>query len=70
LPRYSPDYNPIESLWRAVKANTHNSYIATFEALMARVEARLRELGGDRGQVQRLLGTPLDDYAARPRATA
>jgi transposase len=65
LPSYSPDYNPIEHLWREVKAGTHNAYFATFEALIARVETRLTELAGDRARIHRLLGTPLDDYAVR-----
>jgi transposase len=65
LPSYSPDYNPIEHLWREVKAGTHNSYFATFGALTARVEGRLADLGADQARVKRLLGTPLDDYAAR-----
>ncbi len=65
LPSYSPDYNPIEHVWREVKGGTHNAYFATFEALLARVETRLGELHADRARVRRLLGTPLDDYAAR-----
>jgi transposase len=65
LPSYSPDYNPIEHLWRDVKAGTHNAYFATFDALIARVEARLAELNADAARVSRLLGTPLDAYAAR-----
>ena len=69
LPSYSPDYNPIEHLWREVKAGTHNAYFATFESLIARVETRLGELAEDTQRVWRLLGTPLDDYATRlPRA--
>ena len=65
LPSYSPDYNPIEHLWREVKAGTHNSYFATFEALITRVETRLAALDADPARVRRLLGTPLDDYAER-----
>ena len=64
LPSYSPDYHPIEHLWRAVKAGTHNVYFATFGALMARVESRLAELQAAPAQVRQLLGTPLDAYAA------
>lgn len=65
LPSYSPDYNPIEHVWREVKAGTHNAYFATFEALIARVEERLGELATARLRVRRLLGTPLDDVVDR-----
>ncbi len=63
LPSYSPDYNPIEHLWREVKAGTHNSYFAPFESLIARVAGRLAELAADAPRVWRLLGTPLDGHA-------
>ncbi|MDQ2809613.1 MAG: IS630 family transposase [Chloroflexota bacterium] len=69
LPSYSPDYNPIEHLWREVKAGTHNSYFATFESLIARVTGRLAELAADAPRVWRLLGTPLDGHA-RPQTRA
>jgi transposase len=70
LPSYSPDYNPIEHLWREVKAGTHNASFPTFEALMARVEERLGTLHTDPARVRRLLGTPLDAYAKRFPAAA
>jgi transposase len=45
LPAYSPDYNPIEHLWRRLKRQaTHNRYFASFEALVAGVEAALQAL--------------------------
>jgi len=65
LPSYSPDYNPIEHVWRELKAGTHNAYFATFEALSARVEERLGELATASLRVRRLLGTPLDDVVDR-----
>jgi transposase len=68
LPSYSPDYNPIEHLWREVKAGTHNAYFATFASLIARVEGRLAELNADQPRVRRLLGTPLDNHADRQQA--
>lgn len=61
LPAYSPDYNPIEHVWRYVKAGTHNSYFASFGDLTVRVEERLKTLLADPERVQQLMGTPLDD---------
>jgi transposase len=61
LPTYSPDYTLIEHIWRYVKEGTHCAYFPTFEALVARVEARLGVLHGDPLRVQQLMGTPLDD---------
>jgi len=66
LPTYSPDYNPIEHVWRYVKEGTHCAYFATFEALVARVEERLGHLRTSADRVQELLGTPLDDCIGQP----
>lgn len=42
LPSYSPDYNPIEYLWRKVKKEaTHNKYFAVFEQLIHSVDKTL-----------------------------
>ncbi len=42
LPGYSPDYNPIEKLWKKFKQQeTHLHYFATFEALTKKVEEAL-----------------------------
>src|SRR5918912_2023324 len=42
LPSYSPDYNPIEFLWRATKRRaTHNRYFPAFDALIDAVEDAL-----------------------------
>lgn len=39
LPSYSPDYNPIEKLWKKVKQDgTHLHYFPTFEALVNKVD--------------------------------
>ena len=39
LPTYSPDYNPIEKLWKKIKQqDTHLHYFPTFEALTDKVE--------------------------------
>lgn len=42
LPSYSPDYNPIEYLWRKVKKEaSHNKYFAAFEQLVHSVDKTL-----------------------------
>jgi len=42
LPSYSPDYNPIEYLWRKVrKEATHNQYFAAFEQVVHSVDKTL-----------------------------
>jgi transposase len=42
LPTYSPDYNPIEKLWKKIKQReTHLHYFPTFEALTEKVEQAL-----------------------------
>ena len=42
LPTYSPDYNPIEKLWKKIKQQeTHLHYFPTFEALTDKVEQAL-----------------------------
>ena len=68
LPSYSPDYNPIEHVWREVKDATHNAYFATFAELTARVTHHLERLQSNAAQVIQLLGTPLDAFAARAPA--
>lgn len=43
LPRYSPDFNPIEYLWRNLKKHTtHLRYFPTFEDLVQKVDNKLR----------------------------
>lgn len=60
LPSYSPDFNPIEHLWQAVKKQaTHNKYFPTFVAVIDSVETALRFLRRHRKQVRQILG----DYA-------
>ena len=42
LPSYSPDYNPIEYLWRNIKKEaTHNKYFEAFEHLVHSVDQTL-----------------------------
>jgi len=45
LPSYSPDYNPIEYLWKKVKKDTtHNRYFPEFGTLIETVERVLERL--------------------------
>jgi len=61
LPSYSPDYNPIEHLWRNVKRDqTHNRYFPTFDSLIAAVEEGMIQFQNDAAAVKRLMGTHLD----------
>ena len=60
LPSYSPDFNPIEQLWKAVRDDaTHNKYFAQFEQVVDSVEYTLRFLARYPKQVRQILG----DYA-------
>jgi transposase len=57
LPSYSPDYNPIEHLWRNVKRDqTHNRYFPSFEVLTQAVEESLTAFQNDRAAVKRAIG--------------
>jgi transposase len=65
LPAYSPDYNPIEHLWRRIKRKaSHNRYFENFEDLIASVETALAELAAKPEEVLALAGTILDKWAA------
>jgi len=57
LPSYSPDYNPIEYLWKKVKTKaTHNRYFAEFVNLVASVEDALTVLATQANEILRLMG--------------
>ncbi len=64
LPSYSPDYNPIEHLWKNVKHDkTHNRYFPTFDSLIAAVEAGLTYFQQHLDEVKQLMGSYLDEMA-------
>jgi len=57
LPSYSPDYNPIEYLWKKVKTQaTHNRYFAEFVLLVKSVEQALTVLATQSTEILRLMG--------------
>jgi len=69
LPSYSPDYNPIEFLWRATKRQaTHNRYFPVFGALIASVEDALAYFATHPERVTALFGRYLD-HMNDPTAT-
>jgi transposase len=64
LPSYSPDYNPIEFLWRATKrAATHNRYFPAFDELIGSVQAALAYFATHPQRVKALFGRYLDHMA-------
>lgn len=57
LPSYSPDYNPIEKLWKKIKEQgTHLKYFPTFEDLKSKVNEMLINFGDWRDEVTSLFG--------------
>lgn len=61
LPSYSPDYNPIEYLWRNVKKEaTHLKYFPTFEHLVSTVDTTLADFQRRPERIQALFGRYLN----------
>jgi transposase len=57
LPSYSPDYNPIEYLWKKVKTHaTHNRYFVEFVLLVQSVDQALQVLASQSTEILRLMG--------------
>jgi len=64
LPSYSPDYNPIEFLWRATKRTaTHNRYFPEFDAVLSSVEEALAHFAMHPEWVKTLFTRYLDHMA-------
>lgn len=65
LPSYSPDYNPIEYLWKNVKREaTHNQYFPEFELLTLSVEQALAYYVRHPDEVKNLMGVYCQSMAA------
>jgi len=61
LPSYSPDYNPIEKLWKKVKKEgTHLQYFPTFEALTDKVEHALLKFANTPEEILSLCSLPTE----------
>lgn len=57
LPSYSPDYNPIEKLWKKIKEKgTHLHYFPTFQALKDKVQEALVHFANAPQEVLSLFG--------------
>jgi transposase len=68
LPSYSPDYNPIEYLWRNTKKQaTHNKYFAQFEQLTTAVEKTLADFASTPQQVLGLFGRYCEETGLLPQ---
>lgn len=64
LPSYSPDYNPIEYLWKKVKKNsTHNRYFPQFELMVVKVEKELERLAQHPEEVLALMNSYREAFA-------
>jgi transposase len=61
LPTYSPDYNPIEKLWKKIKQqDTHLHYFPTFDALTAKVEQALLKFANAPEEILALCNLPAE----------
>lgn len=57
LPSYSPDFNPIEYLWRNLKKQaTHLRYFPTFQDLVRKVDEKLQLLANLPDAIKNLMG--------------
>jgi transposase len=57
LPSYSPDYNPIEFLWKKMKqCATHNQYFPDFQDLVSAVDDALAYFASQVTEIKSLMG--------------
>lgn len=71
LPSYSPDYNPIEYLWRKVKQEaTHNKYFEAFEHLTQAVDKTLAAFTERASEVLNLFGCYCTELGLTTKAAA
>ncbi|HUH96460.1 MAG TPA: IS630 family transposase [Anaerolineales bacterium] len=64
LPSYSPDFNPIEFLWKKIKTlATHNRYFEEFVKLVKTVDEALQFLASQPDEIERLMGFYTDEIA-------
>jgi transposase len=57
LPSYSPDFNPIEMVWRKIKRNaTHNVFFEDFESLKKTLKKELLKLKRNSCEILNLFG--------------
>ena len=57
LPAYSPDYNPIEKLWKKIKEKeTHLHYFPTFESLKLKVQEAVCHFENMQKEILNLFG--------------
>ncbi len=71
LPSYSPDYNPIEYLWRKVKKEaTHNKYFEAFEHLVYSVDKTLAAFTERAQEVLNLFGCYCAELGLNAKAAA
>ena len=69
LPSYSPDYNPIEFLWKNMKRRaTHNQYFPEFADLVSSVEKALAYFASQLDEIKNLMGRYVKSLTPLPVA--
>ena len=69
LPSYSPDYNPIEYLWKKIKERaTHDKYFAKFENLVSSVDKALAFFAERCQEVLNLFGLYCAEVGLQPQS--
>jgi transposase len=67
LPAYSPDFNPIEYLWRNLKKQaTHLRYFPTFDKLTAQVDEKLAYFADLPQTIKALMGKYCSSLGSQP----